>query len=33
MKNFCESLIEHEMQKINVKKKVNLLTKEQQESY
>ena len=34
MKKFCESLIEHAMEIINLKKrKMNLLTKEQQESY
>ena len=34
IKKFCESLIEHTMEKINLKKKkMNLLTKEQQESY
>ena len=34
MKKFCESLREHEMEIINFKKKkVQLLTKEQQESY
>ena len=34
MKKFCESLMEHAMEIINLKKrKMNLLTKEQQESY
>ena len=34
IKKFCKSLIEHAMEKINLKKrKMNLLTKEQQESY
>ena len=33
MKKFCESLIEHAMKVINFKKKVKLLTKEQQKSY
>ena len=34
MKKFCESLKEHAMKIINCKtKKMNLLTKEQQESY
>ena len=34
MKKFCESLREHKMKIINLKKKkINLLTKEQQESY
>ena len=33
MKRFCEFLREHEMKIINFKKKKNLLTKEQQESY
>ena len=34
MKKFCESLREHAMEMINFKKKkLKLLTKEQQESY
>ena len=33
MKIFCESLREHAIKKINLKKKMKLLTKEQQESY
>ena len=32
MKNFCESIREHAMKLINLKKKMKLLTKEQQES-